>query len=204
MGLSSLEVRWAAKEDGAMPPITVPTALLAHAAHAHGVGEPSVARFLLAALPFLAGAVLLARSREATTSIVVLFSAAAGFLHAVVTPEHFREDPAAGLFTLAVTGMQMAVVVAGLNRPARALWLASVAGNAAVLAIWTWSRTAGLPVGPDPGIAEPVGFLDLTCAAYEVAIVAGSLILAGRRGLLMARPSGPEAPLSRAGALANL
>jgi len=116
---------------------------------------------------------------------------------------HFREDPAAGLFTLAVTGVQMAVVVAGLNRPSRALWLASVAGNAAVLAIWAWSRTVGLPVGPNPGTAEPVGFLDLACAAYEVAIVHGSLILAGRRGL-MARPSGSAASLSRAGALANL
>jgi hypothetical protein len=203
MGLSSLEVRWVAKEDGAMPAITVPTALLAHAAHAHGVGGPNVSLLVLAALPFLAGAVLLARSPEATTSTVVLFSAAAGFIHAVVTPEHFREDLAAGLFTLAVTGVQMAVVVAGLNRPSRALWLASLAGNAAVLAIWAWSRTTGLPVGPDPGTAEPVGFLDLACGAYEVAIVAGCLTLAGRRGL-MARPSRPEARLSRGGALANL
>jgi hypothetical protein len=93
----------------------------------------------------------------------------------VVTPGHFREGLAVGLFTMAVTVGQMAVVVAGLNRPSRALWLATAAGNAAVLAIWALSRTTGLPVGPEPWTAEPVGFLDLACGAYEVAIIAGCL-----------------------------
>jgi uncharacterized membrane protein YbaN (DUF454 family) len=160
-----------------MPTLLAPTALLAHAGHAHEAGGAGVAYAVLAALPFLLAA-LLVRSREAATWNVVLFSATAGFIHASVTPEHFQEGLAVGLFMLAVTVAQMTVVVAGLNRPSRALWLVTAAGNAAVLAIWVWSRTSGLPVGPTAGMVEPVGFLDLTCAAYEAALIAGCVTLA--------------------------
>ena len=175
--------------------ITVPT-LLAHAGHAHAAaGESNTASLVFAALPFLAAAVL-TNFRRGAASTVVLLSAAAGFVHAIVTPEHFREDLAVGLFTLTVTILQMAVVVAGLNQPTRRLWLATAAGNVAVVAIWAWSRTTGLPFGPNPGIPEPVGLLDLACAAYEVGIVTACLNLAGRT-VLMAHPPGRR-PLSAA------
>jgi hypothetical protein len=170
-----------------MPAIAVPTALLAHADHAHtAAGESGLSAILLAALPFLIAGVVLLRTRNAPTSTIVLFSAAAGFVHAVVTPEHFREDFAVGFFTLAVTVGQMAVVVAGLNRPSPRLWLSTAAGNAAVLAVWGLSRTTGLPVGPAAGTAEAIGLLDLACAAYEVAIIAGCLSLA--RSTVIVRP----------------
>jgi hypothetical protein len=107
-----------------MPAISVPIPLLAHVDHVHEVGGPRVLVLLLAALPFVAGAALVTRSRDAFTSSVVLFSAAAGFVHAVVTPEHFGEGLPTGLFMLAVTIGQMAVVVVGLNQPSRTLWRA--------------------------------------------------------------------------------
>jgi hypothetical protein len=182
---------------------TASITLLAHAGHAHELGGPNLGHLLLAALPFLAGGALLARGRDAAIATVVLFSAAAGFVHAVVTPEHFREHLAFGLFSLAVTVWQLAVVVAGLNRPSRALWVWTAAGNLAVLTIWALSRTTGLPVGPEPWTPEPAGLLDLACGAYEVAVIAGCLSLATVRGL-MTRYSGPNAPISRRGALVNL
>jgi hypothetical protein len=183
---------------------TVPT-LLAHAGHAHAAaGDSNVASLVFAALPLLVAAVL-THSRRGAVSTLVLLSAAAGFVHAVVTPAHFREDLAVGLFTLAVTVGQMAVVVAGLNRPTRPLWLAAALGNAAVLAIWAWSRTTGLPFGPNPGTPEPVGLLDLACATYEVAIVAAGLNLAGRTGLLLAgRSSGQAVGASMTSRVATL
>ena len=187
-----------------MPFITAPT-LLAHAGHTHAAaGESNVAALVFAGLPFLVAAVI-THFRGGTVSTVVLFSAAAGFVHAVVTPEHFQEDLAVGLFILAVAVGQMAVVVAGLNRPARRLWPATAVGNAAVLGIWAWSRTTGLPFGPNPGMPEPVGLLDLACAAYEVAIIAASLTLAGRTGLIPRQSaSRSTAPISPAAAMANL
>lgn len=168
-----------------MPDVTVPTALLAHAAHSSAAAQSGglgILPLLLAGLPFLVGGALLSRSKDAAIRTVVVFSAAAGFVHAVVTPHHFREDLVVGLFTLAVTLGQMAVVVAGLHRPSRGLWRTAIAGNAAVLAIWGLSRTAGLPVGPEPWAAEELGFLDLTCSAYEVALVACCVKLARSEG----------------------
>lgn len=184
-----------------MTSIALPAALLAHTDQAHAAASDSnVASLVMAALPILVGAALLSRSRNVAAP-VVLFSAAAGFVHAVVTPEHFGEDLAVGLFTLAVTLGQMAVVVAGLHRPSRALWASAAAGNTVVLAIWALSRTTGLPVGPAPGTPEVIGLLDLACAAYEFAIVAGALALAtnGAVGRLFR----PQTPVSRAGALAT-
>jgi hypothetical protein len=189
-----------------MPAITVPTALLAHIDHVDAVpqaGGPGVLALLLAALPFVLGGALLLRSRDPYASTVVLFSAAAGFVHAMVAPQHFQEGLTVGVFTLAITVGQFTGVVAGLNRPSRALWVATAAGNAAVLLIWALSRTTGLPVGPEPWTAEAVGLLDLACGAYEVAIVAGCLKLAAGRGL-MTRYSGPKAPIAQGSAWANL
>jgi hypothetical protein len=159
-----------------MFPITATTALLAHAGHVDAVaGGSHLPSMVVAALPFMVGAALLGRARNGATATVALFSAAAGFIHAVVTPDHFGEGLAVGLFMLAVTVGQMAVVVAALNRPSRVLWTAAAVANTLVLAIWALSRTTGLPIGPEPWTPEAVGLLDLACAAYEVAIVAGCL-----------------------------
>jgi hypothetical protein len=161
-----------------------PIAVLAHAGHVDHVrqlGGPNLLPLLLAVLPFVITGALVQRSRATGGSTVVLFSAAAGFLHAVATPEHFAEHFVFGLFFLVVTVGQMAVVVAGLNRPCRALWVATVAGNAIVLAIWAVSRTTGLPFGPEAWTPEPIGLLDMACAGYEIALIAAGLTLAGQR-----------------------
>jgi hypothetical protein len=156
--------------------IAAPTALLAHAGHVDAVaGGSHLSSMVVAALPFAAGAALLGRARNGATTAVALFSAAAGFIHAMVTPDHFGEGFAVGLFMLAVTIGQMAVVVAALNRPSRIVWAGAAVANTLVLAIWVVSRTTGLPIGPEPWTPEAVGLLDLACAAYEIAVVAGCL-----------------------------
>ena len=55
----------------------------------------------------------------------------------------------------------------------------------------------GVPVGPEPWTPEAVGFLDLACAAYELASVVGCLGLARTRPV--ARYSPAPAPLGAAG-----
>ena len=160
--------------------ITASTVVLAHAAHgeAGGPGSSPVFLLFLMALPVLLGSALLLRGRDPVTSAVCLFSAGAGAIHAIVTPEHLQEDLRFGVFFLVITVLQLVWVVPVLRRPStRALMLGAV-GNLAVLAIWAISRTTGLPIGPHPWETEPVGLLDLACGAYEVAIVAGCLWLA--------------------------
>jgi hypothetical protein len=155
----------------------VPTAVLTHAANAEA-GGPGLFPLFLIALPVLLGAALLSRSRDPVTSAVCLFSAGAGAIHAIVTPEHLQEDVRFGAFFLVVTVLQLAWIVPVLRRSSTATWVMGGAGNLAVLAIWGASRSTGLPIGPHPWMTEPVGMLDLACGAYEVGIVAGCLWLA--------------------------
>jgi hypothetical protein len=185
-----------------MAPITTPAVVLAHAGHAHAAapGGTRLAWLVLAALPFLVGAVL-GRARDGAVATIALFSAAAGFVHAVVTPEHFAEAGVVGVFFVAVTVGQMAVVVAALNRPSWALWVSAAVGNAAMVGIWVLSRTIGVPIGPEPWTPEAVGLLDLACAAYEIAIVVGCLGLA--RTSLVVGYSPATTPLDGCAALAK-
>jgi hypothetical protein len=44
--------------------------------------------------------------------------------------------------------------------------------SAAVILLWLVSRTAGLPVGPEPWEAEAVGTADLLCSGFEAALIA--------------------------------
>ncbi len=49
------------------------------------------------------------------------------------------------------------------------------------LVAWLWSRTVGLPFGPEPGVAEAVGVPDvLACALEVVALLAVLGLLHGR------------------------
>ena len=64
-----------------------------------------------------------------------------------------------------------------LVSPSRRLLAAGAAGNAGVIAGWALSRTAGLPVGPEPWTPEPATLLDGAATAFELGVVAGSLIL---------------------------
>jgi FtsP/CotA-like multicopper oxidase with cupredoxin domain len=111
------------------------------------------------------------------------FTASAGAIHLAVVPDHFEEYVPFGLFFLAVGLAQMAAAAAILYRPCRRLLLALAAANAGLLALWLVSRTSGLPIGPDPGIPEPIGFADAACASLEVLSLPALLILAirGRR-----------------------
>ena len=63
-----------------------------------------------------------------------------------------------------------------LNALVGALGLAR-AGNLGVAAVWLLSRTAGLPLGPDPWTPESVGVADSIATALEVLLAAGATVL---------------------------
>ena len=110
-------------------------------------------------------------------------SAAAGVIHFAVLTEHTGGDlivpigfAVAGWIQLAIAG----VIIA--RRPAPALYWITIVANLAFIAVWAWSRTAGLPFDPYGGVAEPVGALDLTAALLEAGavVIASALLLAPR------------------------
>jgi hypothetical protein len=102
----------------------------------------------------------------------VALSLGAAAVHLWVVPAHTAEFQPYGLAFLVVAIFQArwASVYAG-RRPAWLLGL-GLAGNAAVIAVWVWSRTAGLPWGATPNTPEPFGGADLIATAFEVGLVA--------------------------------
>jgi hypothetical protein len=114
--------------------------------------------------------------------------AGAAVIHASVVPEHLDEWPAAGLFFVVLAVLEIAVAGLLLTRPTgRRLLGVAVAVSAVPLVVWVWSRTLGLPFGPQPGAAEVVGVPDALACLLEIgALVAALSLLAPRR---VARPA---------------
>jgi hypothetical protein len=49
--------------------------------------------------------------------------------------------------------------------------------NVPIVLLWVWSRTLGLPFGPEAGEAEAIGIADALCTLTEIVIVGGALAL---------------------------
>jgi hypothetical protein len=98
-------------------------------------------------------------------------SIAAGVIHALVVPEHLEEWWLFGTFFVVCAVFQLAWGVAWSDSPSRGLAAAAIVGNGAMVAVWAASRTTGLPVGPEPWMAESIGSLDLLATGLELFIV---------------------------------
>jgi hypothetical protein len=124
--------------------------------------------------------------------IAVLAAAAslgAAAIHAAVVPEHDDWAPSAAFFGALAT-YQLLWGLTLLLRPVLPadLWVGAGA-NAAAVAVWLQSRTAGLPFGPHRGEAEPFARTDVLASVLGVTIVCAVLGMAARpRGLRMPRP----------------
>ena len=125
----------------------------------------------------------LAAERNRMIILVAGVSWAAAFVHAGVIPAHFGEYWLFGLFFVAVAILQggWGAWVYQDPRPER-LWLGAV-GNLLVVVVWTVSRTAGLPIGPEAWHPEAVGFVDVMATLDEVGIAAMALGLLARPSL---------------------
>ena len=56
--------------------------------------------------------------------------------------------------------------------------------SAGPLLVWLYSRTLGLPFGPDAGIPEAVGIPDVVCCALEIGTLIAAVVLLRRPGWL--------------------
>ena len=107
--------------------------------------------------------------------LAVVGSAAAAGVHAAVGPAHLAESSLFGSFFILAAVAQAGWAVLLLQSTTRALLVGGLAGNLAILSLWLTTRVVGLPFGlmPEP---HPFGTWDLTCAAWEVAVVAGCAV----------------------------
>lgn len=115
------------------------------------------------------------------TVIAVLGSAVSGCVHLLVTPAHFDEAPAYGLFFLLLTVGQLAWAVLYLRRPDPRLLAAGAAASLVVVALWLETRLAGAGLGPLAPGREGFGSADVVCAVFELAIVGVAVAYAVRR-----------------------
>ena len=102
----------------------------------------------------------------------------AALIHAWMGSEHLDEWWGYGLFFLASAVFQAGYAVAIVRRPTPALLTLGVVANLAIIVLWAWTRTIGIPLfGPHAGEVEPVGAIDVVSKLAEAAVV-GCLALA--------------------------
>ena len=117
---------------------------------------------------------------SAAQASLAALSMAAAAIHFAVMGEHFAEYVAFGVFFSVVAWSQALWAVGVIVLPSRRLLLSGLVGNALVILVWLISRTTGLPIGPEAGAPEPAAFVDVLSTILEVAIVAGTAMLAFR------------------------
>jgi hypothetical protein len=124
---------------------------------------------------------------------LALLSTGAAVVHFAVVAQHLDEWWLTGLFFIVVALFQLAWALLVLMRPSALVYLSGAVVNSLVVVTWIVSRTSGVPVGPDDGEREPIGFPDVLATAFEVLLVA--LVVA-----LVLRPRGrvPRWPVATA------
>jgi hypothetical protein len=115
----------------------------------------------------------------------------AAAVHAAVVPEHFDEWTAAGGFFVLLTVAEVAAAVLMVTRRQWAVPV-SVAVSAGPLLLWLWSRTLGMPFGPEPWLPEAVGLADLAACALELTTLVLAVALTSTRRS-RERPPSPAA-----------
>jgi hypothetical protein len=111
----------------------------------------------------------------ARDALVVTCAVSAG-IHAALTPEHLREEPAAGFGFLVSTVLLAALAVAPILLPAsRAAAAAAAVVLVGLLVAYAFAVTTGFPVlHPD---VEPADGLGLATKAVELVGLAAALLL---------------------------
>jgi hypothetical protein len=122
-----------------------------------------------------------------TRWVLASFSAGAGLVHAVMVPSHLATSAVEGAGFLVAAWLQLALAVALVARPTRRVLAAAVVVNAGLVALWSLSRTGGLPFGDHAHHAETVSFVDGTCVAFELLLVGLLALRLWRPGALRLR-----------------
>jgi hypothetical protein len=117
---------------------------------------------------------------------------AAAAIHAAVVPEHLHEWLWAGLFFVVLTVAELAAADRLVKTGQRAGLVAAVLVSAAPLAVWTVSRTVGLPFGPEAGTPEAVGLADCVASLLELGTLVAALVLLRSAGRPIRKPAAPH------------
>jgi hypothetical protein len=118
-------------------------------------------------------------------------AATAGVIHLVAAIEHAGISWMLGVF-FALVGTGQLVVgwwICRSPQDERMLKLAAV-GSAVVALLWVFSRTTGVPFGPDAGKVSSIGVADTIATLQELAFAAIAAVVVWRGDHRLARLSG--------------
>jgi hypothetical protein len=119
-----------------------------------------------------------------------LASLSAALIHVMAGAHHFAEWWLFGVGFMVMAAAQAVSAASLALSAARPALVAAVVLNAAIILLWAWSRTFGLPIGPEAGSAEEIGVADVMASATEAIIVAGAIAsLRGARATTLSRLS---------------
>lgn len=110
-------------------------------------------------------------------------------IHAAVVPAHGAEWAAAGVFFSVLAAGELAIAVLLLVRAQPAALLAAAVFSSVPLAVWLYSRTLGIPFGPEAGVPEQIGLADCAACALELATLLTAVVLLRGKGRLGWRPA---------------
>jgi hypothetical protein len=116
---------------------------------------------------------------DAGILVVAFMLASAALVHLALTPEHFGVWWVFGVLFAVAAALQLVTAIALLRNPTHATVAWTCAVNAGVVAVWVLSRSTGLPVGPEAGDREAVGWLDVLTTLDELLVIALLAIEAG-------------------------
>jgi hypothetical protein len=112
--------------------------------------------------------------------LLASLSGAAGVIHLVMVPSHMDEWALEGIGFALAGWFQLVFAALVLLKPSKVLLTAGIAVNAALIAAWAVSRTAGIPFGPHAGHPETASFIDLACVGIEAGLIALAALLVAR------------------------
>jgi hypothetical protein len=128
-------------------------------------------------------------ARNVLLTGAVAFLLCAALIHLAVVGPHLTESSLyAAFFVCAGLAQIVAALVLTVRRDRRLL-IALAIGNAVIIAVWSVSRTTGLPIGPTPGAPESVSLPDVVASIAEGVVVVLSVVLAGVRSRPLAAKS---------------
>ncbi len=117
-------------------------------------------------------------ARSDTLRAAVAVSIAAGVIHGVAMVDHVDHYWLYGVFFVLVTYGQVLWGIWMYRHPEdRRVLVAGAVGNLAVVGVWLWSRSIGVPIGPESWQAERSGAMDIMATLDELVIAALVLVI---------------------------
>jgi hypothetical protein len=134
------------------------------------------------------------RARRQRALLIASLAWAAAIMHAAASAQPAAEWPPGAEFFAALAVAQLSLSARLWARADTAALGAGAAGAAAVV-LWTVTRTAGLPFGPQAGHPQSVGVRDIVAGADELLLAACTVAPMRDRGHLLPPPRRVRAAL---------